>query len=65
MIHDFDADPGWLGPKKMTYFESITDSHQRLLLLNKERHKGSNVMVLNIIYFILMDNQSTLFLIMF
>lgn len=40
-IHDFDADPGWLGPKKMTYFESITDSHQRLLLLNKERHKGS------------------------
>lgn len=40
-IHDFDADPGWLGPKNMTYFESITDSHKRLSLLNKERHKGS------------------------
>lgn len=40
-VHDFDADPGWLGPKNMTYFEAIEDSQQRLLLLNKERHKGS------------------------
>lgn len=40
-IHDFDADPGWLGPKNMNYFESIEDAHERLLLLNRERHKGS------------------------
>ena len=23
-IHDFDADPGWLGPKKLNYLASIS-----------------------------------------
>lgn len=40
-IHDFDADPGWLGPKNMKYFSQMTSSKARFNLINKERHKGS------------------------
>lgn len=40
-VHDFDADPGWLGPKNMTMLEGITDSVEKLTLIESERHKGS------------------------
>lgn len=40
-VHDFDADPGWLGPKKMSNFSALTDSKTKLKIIQKERHKGS------------------------
>ena len=32
-IHDFDADPGWLGPKKLNYLASISSSDARMKLV--------------------------------
>lgn len=40
-IHDFDADPGWLGPKNIKYFSQMTSSKARFNLIKQERHKGS------------------------
>ncbi|NWK85173.1 NAD(P)-binding domain-containing protein [Staphylococcus sp. GSSP0090] len=40
-IHDFDADPGWLGPKNMKHFSQLTSSTARYNLIKAERHKGS------------------------
>ncbi|ARJ14443.1 MULTISPECIES: NAD(P)-binding domain-containing protein [Staphylococcus] len=40
-IHDFDADPGWLGPKNMNRFLQIESSQKRMAIINQERHKGS------------------------
>ncbi|MBA8762251.1 FAD/NAD(P)-binding protein [Staphylococcus coagulans] len=39
-IHDFDADPGWLGPKNMKHFQEEPLS-ERALVNRQERHKGS------------------------
>ncbi|MEB6237640.1 lysine N(6)-hydroxylase/L-ornithine N(5)-oxygenase family protein [Staphylococcus gallinarum] len=40
-VHDFDADPGWLGPKYMTRFKQITTSEEKQQVILNERHKGS------------------------
>ena len=40
-IHDFDADPGWLGPKNMHHFLNVSSSKQRVEIIQRERHKGS------------------------
>ena len=40
-IHDFDADPGWLGPKRMNQLSVISSSAERMKLIEQERHKGS------------------------
>src|SRR5699024_3020859 len=40
-VHDFDADPAWLGPKNMTSFQDIQSSKKRLDIIKQERHKGS------------------------
>ncbi|MEJ7445642.1 pyridine nucleotide-disulfide oxidoreductase, partial [Staphylococcus hominis] len=40
-IHDFDADPGWLGPKNMNTFLNIDSSEERMRIIQTERHKGS------------------------
>lgn len=40
-VHDFDADPGWLGPKNMTYFKKIANSTEKQQIILSERHKGS------------------------
>ena len=40
-IHDFDADPGWLGPKNMKHFLNIESSQERMRIIKAERHKGS------------------------
>lgn len=45
-IHDFDADPGWLGPKKMNHLMALPSPKARLKLINEERHKGSMPMEL-------------------
>ena len=39
--HQFDSDPGWLGPKYMEGFSQVRDADQRRVLINKARHKGS------------------------
>ena len=40
-VYDFDADPGWLGPKNMTRYREIESSKERLKVIAQERHKGS------------------------
>lgn len=40
-VHDFDADPGWLGPKNMTEFSKVSCSNKKMDIILKERHKGS------------------------
>ncbi|NQD99236.1 FAD/NAD(P)-binding protein [Staphylococcus xylosus] len=40
-VHDFDADPGWLGPKNMKKFSAMQSSIDRLNTIKNERHKGS------------------------
>ncbi|MRX71939.1 SidA/IucD/PvdA family monooxygenase [Bacillus lacus] len=40
-IHDFDSDPGWLGPKLMNSFGKMKDPSQRRESITRARHKGS------------------------
>lgn len=40
-IHQFDSDPGWLGPKNMNRFRHISDANQRRAIIVKARHRGS------------------------
>lgn len=39
--HELDADPGWLGPKYMNYFNKVTNYDERRLLIKNARHRGS------------------------
>ncbi|MDA8018924.1 MAG: FAD/NAD(P)-binding protein [Thermoanaerobaculia bacterium] len=39
--HQFDSDPGWLGPKFMESFSSERDFDRRRTLIIQARHKGS------------------------
>lgn len=40
-VHQFDSDPGWLGPMYMAGFGRIRDLRQRRLRIAAARHKGS------------------------
>lgn len=40
-VHNFDSDPGWLGPKNMHYFTKLTDYKARRSCIHKARHRGS------------------------
>ncbi|MCS4487073.1 lysine N(6)-hydroxylase/L-ornithine N(5)-oxygenase family protein [Staphylococcus americanisciuri] len=40
-VFDFDADPGWLGPKNLRGFHCEEDLKQRIAINRHERHKGS------------------------
>ncbi|WP_346657959.1 FAD/NAD(P)-binding protein [Staphylococcus sp. IVB6246] len=40
-VFDFDADPGWLGPKNMRGFQCEKDLSKRAEINCQERHKGS------------------------
>ncbi|MDG5471974.1 FAD/NAD(P)-binding protein [Jeotgalibacillus sp. ET6] len=40
-IHDFDSDPGWLGPKNMRSFVQLESYEKRRKVLTEVRHKGS------------------------
>ena len=39
--HQFDSDPGWLGPKNMTKFAKTKDLTRRRDMIRKARHRGS------------------------
>jgi len=39
--HQFDSDPGWLGPKNMAGFTRERNRDERRKLINAARHKGS------------------------
>jgi hypothetical protein len=39
--HQFDSDPGWLGPKFMSAFSRERDVDQRRAWIAKARHRGS------------------------
>lgn len=39
--HQFDSDPGWLGPKFMTGFEIERNLERRRTMILKARHRGS------------------------
>ena len=40
-IHQFDSDPGWLGPMNMTGFNRILDPAKRRSRITEARHRGS------------------------
>jgi cation diffusion facilitator CzcD-associated flavoprotein CzcO len=40
-LHQFDSDPGWLGPKHMRSFERTRDMARRRSLIGAARHRGS------------------------
>ncbi|WP_078555321.1 NAD(P)-binding domain-containing protein [Alkalihalobacterium alkalicellulosilyticum] len=40
-VHQFDSDPGWLGPKYMRDFSKVTNYEQRRDIIKKARHRGS------------------------
>ncbi|MGR3765662.1 FAD-dependent oxidoreductase [Rossellomorea sp. NS-SX7] len=40
-VHDFDSDPGWLGPKYLNDYQNITSLTERREVIQKARHKGS------------------------
>ncbi len=39
--HQFDSDPGWLGPKHMRGFGRVRDRNARRVMISEARHKGS------------------------
>jgi len=39
--HQFDSDPGWLGPKYMVKFNRVRDLEQRRAMIRHARHRGS------------------------
>lgn len=40
-VHDFDSDPGWLGPKNMRRFLAEPDPRRRRAQVDGARHRGS------------------------
>ncbi|MGB0954557.1 MAG: FAD/NAD(P)-binding protein [Panacagrimonas sp.] len=40
-VHQFDSDPGWLGPKYMRAFARSSDYEQRRAMIAQARHRGS------------------------
>ncbi|MEM6931604.1 MAG: hypothetical protein AAF602_32030, partial [Myxococcota bacterium] len=39
--HQFDADPGWVGPKRMRGFAATKDRGERRQMIRQARHAGS------------------------
>jgi len=39
--HDFDSDPGWVGPKNMKRFAANPDPNARREMIHRARHRGS------------------------
>lgn len=39
--HQFDSDPGWLGPKLMASFSQERDPDRRRAIISRARHRGS------------------------
>jgi lysine/ornithine N-monooxygenase len=40
-VHDFDSDPGWLGPKHLASFHKNRNYEERRSIIQKARNKGS------------------------
>ncbi|MFD2627447.1 FAD/NAD(P)-binding protein [Oceanobacillus kapialis] len=40
-VHDFDSDPGWLGPKYLTSYHKITSLQERRDTITSARNRGS------------------------
>ncbi|WP_221566913.1 lysine N(6)-hydroxylase/L-ornithine N(5)-oxygenase family protein [Alkalihalobacillus sp. TS-13] len=40
-VHEFDSDPGWMGPKNMRKFHKVEDFEERRQIISQARHKGS------------------------
>ncbi len=40
-VHEFDSDPGWMGPKHMRRFAATRDPDARRALITQARHRGS------------------------
>jgi len=40
-VHQFDSDPGWLGPKLMVGFSREADADRRRTMISEARHRGS------------------------
>jgi len=40
-VHQFDSDPGWLGPKHMAAFSQTSDVNRRRQMIQQARHRGS------------------------
>lgn len=40
-LHELDADPGWMGPKRLRAFHSIPCLHWRRQAIQQARHRGS------------------------
>jgi len=40
-VHQFDSDPGWLGPKRMARFHATTCMQERRRMIQAARHRGS------------------------
>ena len=40
-VHQFDSDPGWLGPKLMVGFSREPDVDRRRAMISEARHRGS------------------------
>lgn len=40
-VHQFDSDPGWLGPKYMSAFERERDIERRRKMIGRARYRGS------------------------
>ncbi|EDL62864.1 FAD/NAD(P)-binding protein [Bacillus sp. SG-1] len=40
-VHDFDSNPGWLGPKNMDSFLQLKDYEERRAAIGQARHRGS------------------------
>lgn len=39
--HQFDSDPGWIGPKYLRHYHQIEDPEHRREVIGRARHKGS------------------------
>lgn len=39
--HQFDSDPGWVGPKYMRKYRTIDDLNERRRIIDEARHRGS------------------------
>ncbi|MGM0846261.1 MAG: FAD/NAD(P)-binding protein [Bacillota bacterium] len=47
-VHDFDSNPGWLGPKNMEGFVKLNDYQERRKAIQMARHRGSITSELNV-----------------
>ncbi|MEC5423879.1 FAD/NAD(P)-binding protein [Virgibacillus sp. C22-A2] len=40
-VHDFDSDPGWLGPKFLSKYNKVLNFNKRRSIINQARNRGS------------------------